>query len=160
MADRAQRPRLRTQPAFTLIELVFVLAIVAILAAMAAPRYSTSMALYHAEAAAKRVKADLLLAAGSARTTGSSRTVAFDPTANEYVLPEMTSTDRTGANYVVELAKEPYAATLISAAFEDTTEVTFNGFGMPDKGGQVVLQSGDIEKTITLDANTGEVTIE
>jgi prepilin-type N-terminal cleavage/methylation domain-containing protein len=160
MAPRSQRPRLRTCSAFTLIELVFVLAIVATLAAISAPRYSTSMSNYRAEAAAQRVRADLLLAASSARTTGSSRTITFSPAADTYSLTDLTANDRSGNNYLVELTKAPYSADLVSATFESGAAVVFNGFGLPDVSGQIVLQSGGVQKIITLDAATGEVTIE
>jgi len=160
MADRSQRLDASSRPAFTLIELLLLLAIIAVLAAMAAPRYNTSMALYRADAAAQRVKADLLLAASSARTSGASRTVSFDLAGGQYALPEMTSGDRDGSVYVVSLDREPYVASIASAEFGGFPSVTFNGFGMPNRGGQVVLQSGDFEKTVILDAATGEVTIE
>src|SRR5690606_27031377 len=58
---------------FSLLELVMVLTIIAILAAIATPRYANAMARYRADLAARRIAADLLLAQRLARTESRSR---------------------------------------------------------------------------------------
>src|SRR5688500_9245400 len=69
-----RRPRRQTRAAlgFTLIEIVMVLFIMAIVAAMAAPRYSQAIARYRLESAAGRVAADLEYARALARSTSTS----------------------------------------------------------------------------------------
>ena len=63
---------------FSLLELVIVLAIVATLATIAAPRYGASLAAYRVESAARRIVADLALARSMARTENRRVIVKFD----------------------------------------------------------------------------------
>ena len=142
--------------AFSLLELVLVMAILAILLAMAAPRYGTAVARYQAEMAARRVVADLALARSRARITSTQHTVAFTPAADQYQLPGVSDLKNSGADYLVDLSARPYHADLLSADFGGDGTVVFDGYGMPDSSGQVIVQVGDILKIITLDQDTGK----
>jgi len=92
----ASSPRIRPR-AFSLIEVVLVLSLLAVVAAIAIPRYAASLSHYRLDAAARRVAADLALARQRAKTTGTSQPVAFAVAANSYSLPGVTPLDtRTG----------------------------------------------------------------
>jgi len=162
----AQRPH--THRAFTLLELICVLGILAVLAAIAAPRYASATIRYRAEAAARRIRDDLARVRTYAKTTGASFTVSFDATAASYTFPvppaSYTVPSQPGAGLpgnptTVDLADEPYGATIVSVDFNGQPDVTFNGFGVVDRGGTVVVRVGSFEQTVTLNAETGRATV-
>src|SRR5438067_829946 len=102
--------------AFTLIELVMVLALVAVLAGIALPRYARSVARYQADATARRICADLTLAQSRARLTSSTVTVTFTPASNQYSIPGMPDPNLKGSSsYTINLSAQPYPTTLVSA---------------------------------------------
>ena len=144
--------------AFSLMELVVVLAIIAIAAAIAAPRYANAIARYRAETAARRVAADLAYARALAQQTSSNQTVAFDPATDVYTLAGVDDPDRPGQPYPVALAGRPYHADLAAASFGGAKSVTFDGFGTPSVGGTVTVRVGDYVYTLTVEAETGTVT--
>jgi prepilin-type N-terminal cleavage/methylation domain-containing protein len=147
---------------FTLVEVAVVIAILAVLAAIAVPRYSLALQRYRAAAVGQRVAADLALAQTLGKTTSIGQPVAFSVASNNYQLTGYAGFLGGGAqaNYTVSLAASPYNATLVSANFNSTTQVTFNRFGQPDNGGTVVVQVGTVQKTITVDGTTGKVTVQ
>jgi prepilin-type N-terminal cleavage/methylation domain-containing protein len=147
-----------TRRAFSLMELVVVLAIVAITAAIAAPRYANAIARYRAETAARRVAADLAYARSLARQTSADQTVVFDPPTDVYTLAGVDDPDRPGQPYTVALADRPYHADLTAASFGGVKSVTFDGFGTPSSGGTVTIRVGDYLYTLTVEADTGAVT--
>ena len=69
---------------FSLAELVCVVVIIGILAAIAAPRFSNSLALQRVEAAARRVVVDLALVRRQAKSSNASQTVRFDAAAGAF----------------------------------------------------------------------------
>ncbi len=142
-------------PGFTLMELVLVLAITAILAAIAAPRYGHSAARYKADLAAQRVMADLALAQSTARAGSSSRAVVFNLDTNNYSIQGWTSMQDGATPYVVNLSEPPYEATLLDVDFNGTSTITYNGWGQPSSGGSIVLQAGSEQRTIYVDSETG-----
>ncbi len=148
------------QPSFTLLELVFVLAIVAILASMAIPRFSAATARQRAAAAARRVVSDLALARKLARQSGASQTLVFDLAADTYQVAGMPHPDHPAKEYEVRLAEEPYRAAILSADFGGQKQVVFDGYGMPDSGGTVVIEAASEKRTITLDKDTGEASVQ
>ena len=145
---------------FSLLELVLVLVIVSALAGVAAPRYANSISRYRADLAAQRVAADLSQARRHALTTGAAETVTFTPASEQYQIAGLQSMDRSADDYVVSLSASPYRADLVSASFGGNATVVFDAYGVPDDGGQIVVQAGHFQKTIVLDADSGRATVQ
>ena len=146
--------------AFTLFELLIVIAIVTTLAAIAAPRYATSLARYRVDAAAKRVAADLDLARRRARTTSAARIVDFGPADASYRIPDESPLDGVDGSYEVDLTVEPYQVTQVQADFDGSDKVTFDMYGAPDAGGIIVVRVNNAVRAIIVDEITGQVTIQ
>jgi len=153
-----QRECVRRRRAFSLLELVVVLVIIGIAAAIAVPRHASALARYRARTCACRVAADLDRARSLARQASSDQTIIFTPGANCYTLAGWDDPDRPGQPYTVSLGGAPYHADLLGATFGDGGSVTFNGFGLPEDGGTVVLQVGAYTWTVSVDGDTGEIT--
>lgn len=143
---------------FSLVELTLVVAILAVVTAMALPRFANSLTRYRLDAAARRIAADLELARQAAQQTSASRTVTFSPP-NTYRLQNVKALDSQATDYDVDLRLEPYHAQIVSADFNGDAVVVFNGHGVPDSGGTVVIQVGTDQKTIVLDPDTGQASI-
>jgi type II secretory pathway pseudopilin PulG len=140
-------------------ELLVVLAVSAIAAAIAVPRYATATARYRANFAARRVAADLELAAASARNGSSNRTVTFDAGSRCYTIEPMADLDRKERNYRVQLDVDPYAVTSLKAEFGTDATVVFDGYGTPDAAGTVRVEVGPVSKLVSLDA-TGKASVQ
>ena len=136
------------------------LAITAIFAAVAAPRYGRASGRYRADLAARRVAADLRLAQSCAKATSSARTVSFSMTLDRYQLLNVPSPDGAPGDYTVVLTVEPYRADLTGANFNNTPQVIFNGWGLPDHGGTVTLAAGAEQRTVVVDGGTGKVSLQ
>jgi prepilin-type N-terminal cleavage/methylation domain-containing protein len=157
--------RLRhSSAAYTMVELVITVAIIAIMSAIAIPHYGRSLTRYQADVAAKRVAADIALARGNARIQSITQTVDFSTPANGYTLTGMPDPNHPAQAYAVDLTASPYTSTLVTAAFGSSVavsrKISFDRFGAPSAGGTVVVQAGDFKKTINVDAATGEVTVQ
>jgi prepilin-type N-terminal cleavage/methylation domain-containing protein len=143
--------------AFSLVELTMVIAIVGVAAAIAMPRYSASLARYKLEAAARRLAADLALAQSRARALSASQTVIFS--AAGYTLSGMTDPERPSSPYSVSLGEE-FSASITANSFGHGKTVTFNGYGVPDGAGTIILQVGVLQKSVSVDADTGVASIQ
>ncbi len=141
---------------FTLVELILVTCIISILASMAIPRLADTLARYHAEAAARRVANDLNLAQRLARLSSAARQVSFNVTASSYRLIGVADLDHPTAEYQVRLGEQPYEVQLVSAAFDKKSQISFDGYGIPSSGGDVVIETGGYQATITVDAASGQ----
>lgn len=150
----AQTPR----SGFTLVELVMVLAIAAVVAAMAAPRWGRSMARWQVDAAARRLVADLTWAQSRARITSSEQTVNFNLSAGQYQLVGVADPDHPAIIYTVSLGQAPYRCAIVSAAPADANgNVSFDGYGTPSAGGAIVLQCGDFQRSVQVSAAAGTI---
>lgn len=147
---------------FTAVELIIVVLIVAIMAAAAVPKYADALNRFRVDLAARRIAADLATVQARARATSSSQTILFTlpPQGSRYQIAGMKDPDRPAATYTVNLADYPYLVTLNSANLGGDTTLVYNGYGMPDSAGTIVVQAGQYTKTVTVDPNTGMAAIQ
>ena len=145
---------------FSLLELIIVIAIVAILAAVAVPRYGKASQRYRTEMAARKVIADLNYARRRASISSTAQSIDFDALNEQYEIPGVKDL-RTGlSDYTVILSASPYQAKIVSADFNGDGEVIFDGYGVPDSGGTIVVGVGYYTKTVVLNADSGRAAIQ
>ena len=149
--------------AFTLTELIVVMLLLGIVATIAAPRFTESVHRFRAESSAKRIMMDLNMARRRAMIMGKAVEVTFSPSTHSYSIPQVSSLNSITQTFQVSLSVSPYQSTLNSVSFPGGTggdlQVIFNHYGSPDSGGSVIVHCGTINKTVQLNANTGEATI-
>lgn len=140
-----------------------VLVITGVLATMAVCGYAHALVIYRAKIAGQRVASDVALAQSAAKTTSAGQSIVFTLATSSYTLPSYQAplNGPTQSTYTVNLASDPYQATLVSAAFNGSTTLTYNRFGLPSSGGSVVLQVGTSQLvTVTVDPNTGKASVQ
>ena len=155
----ASRPE-RGKRAFSLVELVLVVAILIVVAAIAAPRYGRATARYRAQAAALRIAADIDMARRSARSAGAGRTISFYVAANEYSIAGLPDLKDSSSDYRAVLSRSPYNAQVLSADFGGQAKLTFDGYGQAGSDGTVQVQVGDVLKTVVFIAASGKATVQ
>lgn len=139
---------------FTLIELIMVLAIVGVIAMIAAPRYSSSLWNYRADAAAQRLVADLQLARDTARLTSRSGTISFIAAfVGQYTILNVAPLDTGSGTYVVNLSREPYRAIMDSVTISGGgLALIFDGFGLPRDTAVITIRCGPMRRVVRVDA--------
>ena len=157
------RRQCRVPSAFSLMEMCVVIVLIAILSAVAIPRYANSINRYRVEMAAKRVAADIAMARNVARTSGAGQAINFGTPANGYTMPGLADPDGRTGDYAVSLGAEPYKVSLGTVAFGSATpaatSVQFTRYGYPTAAGSVVVTLGGFTKTIYLDGTTGRTEV-
>lgn len=134
--------------AFSLLELIIIMIIAGIISSIAVPRYAAAIAHRRADSAAWRIALDLSAAQRQARIVGAARTVSFDLDTHEYTIAGDES-------QTVQLALDPYQASIVSVDFGGDEEIGFDGYGGPDSGGSIIVQSGNIQKMVLVDGQSG-----
>jgi prepilin-type N-terminal cleavage/methylation domain-containing protein len=149
------------RPAFTLIEVTLVIVAIAIVSAIAVPRYAGAVNRYRVEMAAKRVAADLALTRNTARTSGLGQTIEFGTPANGYSMPGLAAADGRTGDYVVKLGDEPYRVSLgtVTIGSAGATLLQFTRYGDPTAAASVVVTSSGYSRTIYVDGTTGRMEV-
>ena|SRR5437763_14749372 len=146
--------------AFSLIELLFVISIIAIIAATAVPKYGRSVARYRADCAARRIAADLALAKSTAKSVSADRVVTFNTVACSYTLAGVRHLDHNSQPYTVTLSDTPYLATLDFADFGGVPQAQFDMYGSAKWSGQVIVRVGEFQHTVVLSREDGSITVQ
>jgi prepilin-type N-terminal cleavage/methylation domain-containing protein len=145
--------------AFSLIELLICLSLMGVIGAMTIPRYSGAIERYRADAAARRLAADFALVRSQARLSSRSLTLVFNQSGESYQIAGMESLLHRSNTYLVQFQAEPYFARIVIINFP-AQQVTFDQYGTPDRGGNIVVESGNARKTVVLDQTSGKAVVQ
>jgi prepilin-type N-terminal cleavage/methylation domain-containing protein len=141
---------------FSLIELLLVVAIIAIFAAIAAPRVWSSTERTRAVAAAYRLAADLVAAREAAVSGSTTFVVASGLQIGAYSVAPLG--DLTRPVRTANLNADPFNAVVLTSAGASMFSVRFSGHGSPSAATELVVVSGGTGVKVTLSA-TGEVSV-
>jgi len=150
----------RSHGGFSLLELVLVLGIIAIMAAIALPRFGLATARYQADLAARRVVKDIELAQTRAWAQGAEQRMRIRQGVDEIVVFDAAGLDPQTSEYCTEIWDSPYQADIAQSEFGGNNDLIFDGWGLPDSGGYAVLWVGSEKRTVNVDPNTGKASIE
>lgn len=152
------RSNLTVRRGFTLVELAVVIAVLAVVSAVAIPRFASASARSRLDAAAARVVQDIAITASSAQAVGADRQLVFDSSTDEYLLVGVRT--RGGGMFrSVKLGDPPYETNVVSATFDGAPLLTLNGYGVPETAGTIDLAVGRYAKRILLNAGTSAVQV-
>lgn len=146
------RCRLR---AFSLAELVMVVIILGLLAAIAAPRVANTIRHQRLDAASRRLMIDLELTRSQAIRDRTNRSLTLSLTDHSYTLPTQVG---MGSSSQVCFNTPPYNEVVMAGSTFSTDEVKFNRLGLPDEAGSITLRAGNEQVVISLNAATGQPT--
>jgi prepilin-type N-terminal cleavage/methylation domain-containing protein len=158
---------------FTLIELVVVVVILAIAAAMAVPMFSGAAG-FQTQSAANMIAADLEYAKSMAISRQQQYGIVFDPDAGTYQVVDQNNTViqhpiKAGFQYVVNFRSDSRlnSVNLATANFDGTNTIKFDYLGSPYNGngtslnsGTITLQGGGSTMTIIVEPVTGYIRIQ
>lgn len=159
MARRSGMSSEPTRAGFTLVELAVVVALLAVVAAIAAPRFASASARARLDAASSRVVNDISITAASARAASASRQMVFNTLEDQYVMMGVPS---RGAfvNRSVRLSGQPYETNLVSASFDGSPLLSMNGYGLAEFSGAINLAVGKLGRRIVLLKGGSSVQVE
>lgn len=146
----------------TFVEVIVTVLIIGVLATVAVLRFADALDDSRADMAMNRIICDLKMAQARARATSSSQTVVFTAEAphSEYYIEGLIDPDHPAQTYTVSLSEEPYFAAITRANCGNDATLVFNGYGLPDSDGTIVIQVGSHVRTVQIDAANGNATRE
>lgn len=144
----------------TLIDLTVAVMIMAVLAAVAFPRFAATLGKIRLESAAKRLVADLGYARQQAISTSQNQQVTFQFGSTTYQLDGVEDLNHGAGVYTVDLSAGPYQVLRMTPSFNGDSSVVFDIYGQPDNAGSIVIDGGAAQVTVAVDGDTGKAHIQ
>lgn len=142
---------MKRQSGFTAIELILVLAILAIMAAVAIPGWVSVLPNMRLKSAVRNLKSDLMLAQQRAIRENASVAILLSTASNSYTVfldngtgaGEANNWSRDASEELIRTVTMPTSVTLDLASFGTGLQprVCFNGRGLPNEAGEVRLSN-------------------
>ena len=123
-----------------MIELVLVLLVIGLLAAVATPRFAESLRVARLEAAVQQLAAHLRYVRSVALNEGRTATLAFDNEKETYGSASVDFPERIGERILV-VVPDQYDPTIdLNAFFDGLSEIAFDFEGVPHVGGSPLIE--------------------
>lgn len=152
-------PDKATRSAFTLLELCVVVAVVGILAAVAAPRFSQAADRYRAQSALQRLESDLQLAMTTARARGRKIIFSLDAESSSYSFKNLPNPHTGEGNTTISLGAQPFRTPVVGSVMPLSGTISILPTGLADESFAITVVSGSTIRTLTFDARTARSTI-
>ena len=166
-ATRSSNRGRRFRRAYTLVEVLIVVAILGIVSAAVVPSMLSAGAM-GVQAAARIIVSDLLYAQNEAIAHQAERRVTFDVGANAYRLVDENGSalsvdwkNGKDNNYIIDFTKDSrfQGVTITSVNFNDGNTVSYDDLGTPSSGGSVTIQYERRRYRVDVAAFTGRITV-
>jgi type II secretion system protein H len=145
---------------FSMVEIAFVVVIIGVVAAIAAPRYASAVQRYRVWSAAQRLHGDLQQAREWARASGVPHEVRFDAGNESYAIVRVPASGPEVVRAKVSLAASPYDAEIGRARFQASqAEVDFDAYGRLASGAKIYITSNAWSVPVLADPTSGEITL-
>lgn len=144
--------------AFSMIELVVVMTIIALVAAVATPRFAAAQSQYRVQNAASRLAADYIGLRATAMSQSATALLSASSGSDVYKL-SITALDASGVAQsrveTVQLGVEPYVARFLAVTQDSGSGLGFDAYGNAAGAGKAALRSGWTMVTVGFDADGG-----
>lgn len=158
---------MKGEAGLTLIEMIVVLVIIGIVAAVSLSSLSFDLPGSRLEVAARRLRADIRYAQELAISRSLPHRVRFATNENRYEIinnvGEFARDPFTGRDFTVTLNQGEFRgvtldpSVILSCPDEPLPCVGFNSLGVPTGGGVITLKASGATESVTVVANTGSV---
>lgn len=156
--DRARTLLRGRRGGFTIMELMVVLLVMGIVAAVTAPSFYASLQYHEIETAARRLVLDLQQARHAARVKSQTQSVTFNNSTTYSLSTGVASLKGGSQAYSVDLSQPPYDLDAVTLHLGGATAISFDGYGNASVGGTINLTLGDETRVVTINSTTGQIT--
>ena len=141
----------RARVAFSLIELLIVVVIVSVVAAMAMPRFTDASEGRRLDLAQERIETALKAWSERARLESDPMIMHFDQDAETLGLYRGDTVDERDRLETIELGEDPYRVDIVTRSdLREETVVPLSAHGLAGGGISVDIGSGSLTRTVTL----------
>jgi prepilin-type N-terminal cleavage/methylation domain-containing protein len=149
----------------SMIELVLVLLVIGLMAAVATPRFSDSLRVTQLESAAQQLAAHIDYLRAVAMNEGRTVDLICDNSDSTYQSDSVDFPERIGDRLLVSLPRDYDPTFSLRANFDSSTTLSFDLEGVPHVGaipltrGRITLRSGNDRFRVTIASGTGTTTV-
>jgi prepilin-type N-terminal cleavage/methylation domain-containing protein len=149
----------RRPAAFTLVEIILVVAIMATMAAIAMPRLGSSLDSSRVDRAARKLADDLELARTAAMARSTPTSISLDISNSTWQLNGIVEVGMRNPDSRVLLTEPPLMSSFVREGHPGSLVLHFSEFGIPSQKLSLRLQSGNHFRTVTISRPGGAVLI-